>query len=256
MGNEIDAKSEREQREFERDQLEKSMSLKDGILDSALDCVITIDQASRIIEFNPAAEKTFGYKRGQVVGKPLMETIIPPSLCEAHKAEVVHYLKTGQGPVLGKRIEITGMRSDGSEFPVELVIKPFLLDNTTFFAAYIRDITQRQKADEELKDSESKANALLEYSPGGILAVNTSGSIVFVNSMVEKLFGYLREELLHQKVEILVPERYRAAHIAHRGMFMENLEVRPMALGRELKGRHKDGREFDIEVGELHKDMS
>ena len=93
-----------------------------AILESALDCIIIIDARGRILEFNPAAEKTFGYRREQVVGKELAETIIPPSLREGHRRGMAHYLATGEGPVLGKRIEMAGMRADGSEFPIELAV--------------------------------------------------------------------------------------------------------------------------------------
>ncbi|TMA60223.1 MAG: PAS domain S-box protein, partial [Deltaproteobacteria bacterium] len=104
---------EQTRRNFERIQ---------AILDTALDCIITMDRDGKIVEFNPAAEKTFNYIRAEVIGKELSELIIPPSLRERHRRGLAHYLSTAEGPVLGKRIEITAMRADGSEFPAELIV--------------------------------------------------------------------------------------------------------------------------------------
>src|SRR5438093_2363862 len=83
-----------------------------AILESALDCIITIDGEGRVCEFNPAAEKVFGYTRAEAVGQELAELIVPPSLRERHRKGLAHYLKTGEGPVLGRRIEINALRRD------------------------------------------------------------------------------------------------------------------------------------------------
>src|SRR3989440_10921699 len=99
-----------------------------GILDTALDCIITMDAEGRVLEFNPAAERVFGFRRQEAVGKELAELIIPPRMREQHRRGLAHYLKTGKGPVLGKRIEIEGLRCDGSEILVELAITPFEID--------------------------------------------------------------------------------------------------------------------------------
>ena len=98
-----------------------------AILESALDCIITADHHGRITEFNPAAERTFGYRRQDVVGLPLADVIVPPSLREQHRTGFARYLATGEARVLGRRVEITGMRADGSEFPIELAITPITL---------------------------------------------------------------------------------------------------------------------------------
>src|SRR5262249_25458412 len=106
-------------------------------------CIIVMDQEGRITEFNPAAERTFGYTRAEVFGQPLADRIIPPALQDSHRRGLAHYLATGEGPVLGKRIEIMAVRADGSEFPVELAITPTRLGDQQVFIASLRDITQR-----------------------------------------------------------------------------------------------------------------
>jgi len=140
-------------------QLRDSEARKDAMMQLALDCIISIDHHGKIIEFNPAAEKTFGYTRAQVLGKELAATIIPPSLREAHRRGLAHYFATGQGPVLGRRIEIMGMHADGSEFPVELAIVPIHLGEYPIFTAYLRDITEPHRAGRELREAKDAAVA-------------------------------------------------------------------------------------------------
>ena len=104
--------------------LRESEARKSAVLEVALDCIITADAQGRILEFNPAAERTFGYARAEVVGRPIADTIVPPSLRAAHLRGLSHYIATGEGPVLGQRIEVVGMRKGGEEFPVEIAIVP------------------------------------------------------------------------------------------------------------------------------------
>jgi PAS domain S-box-containing protein len=125
--------------------LRESEARKGAILESALDSIVTIDHAGRVIDFNPTAEKTFGYARAQVVGREMCELLIPPSLRERHRRGMAHYLATGEGPVLGKRLEMTGMRADGTEFPVELAITRIQLDGPPMFTAYLRDLTEHKR---------------------------------------------------------------------------------------------------------------
>jgi PAS domain S-box-containing protein len=126
------------------DQLEM---LYRGILDTALDCIITMGADGRVLEFNPAAECTFGFSRSEAIGKELAELIIPPRMREQHRRGPAHYLKTGEGPVIGKRIEIAGVRKDGSEILVELAITALKIDGAPIFTAYLRDITERVRND-------------------------------------------------------------------------------------------------------------
>lgn len=124
-----------------------------AIIQTALDCIISIDHAGRITEFNPAAEETFGYRREDVIGQELASVIIPPAYREAHRKGLVHFLATGEGPVLNKRIELSAIRADGGEFPVELSITRIPLSGNPQFTAYLRDITDRKKAAEVLQST-------------------------------------------------------------------------------------------------------
>ena len=121
-----------------------------AILETALDCIITIDHEGRVVEFNPAAERTFGYALDEIRGRPMAELIIPPALREGHHRGLGRYLATGEGPVLGQRIEVPAMRADGTEFPAELAISPIRLNGRPLFTAYLRDVTVRKQAEEAL----------------------------------------------------------------------------------------------------------
>ena len=127
--------------------IRRSEATHAAILEAALDCIVTIDHRGVILEFNSAAERTFGYTRDQAVGQSMNELIVPPSLREGHRRGMERYLATGEKRVIDQRIEITGMRSDGSEFPVELSITRLAVDGPAMFTGYLRDLTQRKKAE-------------------------------------------------------------------------------------------------------------
>src|SRR5438093_20196 len=136
----------------ERDgSLRKSEAGLRAVLESALDCIVTIDHEGRIVEFNPAAERMFGYTRSQAMGAPVTETIMPPSLRQNHREGLARYLATGQTLVLGRRVETTAMRADGGEFPVELAITRIAQEGPPKFTGFIRDITERRRAEEEIR---------------------------------------------------------------------------------------------------------
>src|SRR5437667_81123 len=132
--------------------LRASEARKGAILESAVDGIITIDHEGRVVEFNPASERMFGYTRDQVIGKEMAETIIPPSLRERHRHGMAHYLATGEGPVLGRRLELTAVRADGTEVPGELSITRIGSEDPPTFTGFLRDITERKRIEQVLRD--------------------------------------------------------------------------------------------------------
>jgi PAS domain S-box-containing protein len=131
--------------------LQANEAVSTAITASALDCIIAIDDTGIVIEFNPAAEKTFGYRRSEAIGRPIAELIVPPALRRRHIEGLERYLRTGEANVLDKRIEIEGMRADGSTFPVELSIKEVRLPHRRLFTAYLRDLTPAHEARVEIE---------------------------------------------------------------------------------------------------------
>jgi len=123
----------------------ESEARKAAIVETALDCIITIDHAGRVIEFNPAAEQTFGFRRAEVLGRQMAEFLMPPSLREQHYRGLARYLATGEGPLLNRRVEMPALRADGTEFPVELTVTRIATEGPSLFTAYLRDITDRKR---------------------------------------------------------------------------------------------------------------
>ena len=119
--------------------------LLQAILDAAFDSIITMDSEGRVVEVNHAAEEMFGYTAEEMVGRELAELIIPPHLREPHRRGVERYVATGQGRMVGHPVELPAMRSDGSEFPVEIAISRPNLPGPPLFTGFLRDVTERQR---------------------------------------------------------------------------------------------------------------
>ncbi|MEY2555044.1 MAG: hypothetical protein QOF93_188, partial [Verrucomicrobiota bacterium] len=176
-----------------------------GILDTALDCIITMDADGRVLEFNPAAERVFGFNRQEAVGKELAELIIPPRMREQHRRGLAHFLKTGEGPVIGKRIEIAGVRKDGSEILIELAITALKIDSSPIFTAYLRDITERTRNEEASRH----LAAIVESSDDAVVSKDLNGIITSWNGGAEKLFGFSADEVINKPITLIIPpERY------------------------------------------------
>ncbi|MGC4072477.1 MAG: PAS domain S-box protein [Nibricoccus sp.] len=141
-----------------RHALTESHARLTGILNAALDCIVTVDAEGRVIEFNPAAEKTFGYVERDVIGRDMAELVIPPAFRAMHHAGMRRYLESGEARVLDRRIEISAMRADQSEFPCELTITRLQIEGRPVFTAFLRDITDRKNAENDVH----RLNASLE----------------------------------------------------------------------------------------------
>jgi PAS domain S-box-containing protein len=129
------------------------------VMNTSLDSIIGMDAAGRITEWSRQAETTFGWTHAQVVGRPLHDFIIPERYREAHQKGLAHYLASGVGPVLGKRIEIFALRSDGTEIPIELAISPIVTPQGTSFSAFITDVSVRKQQQLALEAAKALAES-------------------------------------------------------------------------------------------------
>ena len=211
-----------------------------AIVDTALDGIVTMDHEGKITEFNPAAERIFGYSRSEVIGRPLAQVIIPSRLRERHDAGLARYLATGEAPLLGKRLELSGLRADGSEVAVELSIKRMPGDGPPSFAGFVRDLTEREQAAE----TNARLAAIIASSDDAIASKNLQGIITSWNLGAERLFGYSAQEALGKPMAMLIPP--------------ERSSEEPAILARIARGEStdhfetvrigKDGRKIDVSV--------
>lgn len=214
--------------------------LNRALLDSALDCIISMDASGRVTEFNLAAESVFGYRRDQAIGQELASLIIPPEFHERHRAGLRHYLDTGEGPVLGKRLEVTAIRADGSLILVELAITALRIGNEPMFTAYLRDITDRNRGEEAIR----RLAAIIESSDDAIISKDLNGIITSWNAAAERLFGYKPEEIIGKSILTLIP---RDRHHEEPGIIERIRRGEPINHYETVR-RRKDGTLFDISI--------
>ncbi|MFZ2029412.1 MAG: PAS domain S-box protein [Vitreimonas sp.] len=128
--------------------LRSSEARAEAILKASLDAIVLMDHEGRFLDYNPAAEAMFGYRRDDVIGQPLADFIIPPRMRELHHQGMVHYLATGAGPVINHRVELPALHRNGEEFPVELTIVPIAGETTPVFVGFLRDISDRKRSEQ------------------------------------------------------------------------------------------------------------
>ncbi|MGH9038279.1 MAG: PAS domain-containing sensor histidine kinase [Acidimicrobiia bacterium] len=216
-------------------------------VESAPDAVVLIDGDGRVVAVNAQTEKLFGFSRDELIGAPV-DQLLPERLHEAHVAHRAAYRADPRTRPMGAGLELLGRRRDGSEFPIDISLSPLQTDQGVLFTAAIRDITQQKRVEETLRKSEEKFRSFVESAPDAIVIIDAAGRITLVNAQTEKLFGFSRRELLGRPVEQLLPDRFRAAHVVHRGAYRSDPRPRPMGAGVELYGRRRDGTEFPVDI--------
>jgi two-component system cell cycle sensor histidine kinase/response regulator CckA len=220
--------------------LGKSEARKAAILDSVLDCIVTIDASGTVIEFNVAAVRTFGYTKAEAIGRLLADLIIPPRFRERHGAGLARYLATGEGALIGKLVEIIAMRSDGTELPVELAITAIGSGSDSIFTGVLRDITARKHEEA----TRARLAAIVDSSDDAIFSMGLDGTILTWNGGAERLYGYAANEMIGRNRALLVPA----------GMSVELIPIMARAArgdpGQplETRRRRKNGSVVDVSL--------
>ena len=221
--------------------LRESESRFRSVAESANDAIIAADSEGRIISCNPAAERMFGFERERVIGQPL-SFLMPERFRPMHDAGVQRVAeRPDSSRIIGKTVEVVGLRADGAEFPIELSLSTWETSEGRFFGGIIRDIASRKEAEDQAR--------VLETAPDPIVKVDAARRIVLANARTEQLFGYERSELLGRPVEELFAAHSsrRAADRFHAACVDPDAGDTP-DQGVELTGRRKDGSEFPLDM--------
>jgi PAS domain S-box-containing protein len=203
--------------------------------------MLMMDDTGAIVLVNVQIEKLFGYPREELLGKRI-EMLVPERFRSRHPDFRKAFFADPKARAMGGGRELYGLRKDGSEMPIEIGLNPLQTSEGSFVLSSVVDITERKRSVEQFR-------LAIEAAPTGMLMMDDKGAIVLVNAQVEKLFGYQREDLLGNRIEMLVPERYRSRHPDFRKAFFADPKSRAMGGGRELYGLRKDGSEMPIEIG-------
>ncbi len=211
------------------------------ILDGTLDAVVGMDMQGTITDWNARAEAMFGWTRKEAIGRKLVETIIPPQYRDAHNRGFRRFLSSSEGPFLNRRVELTALRRDGTEFPIELTISPLKIGGSYVFSSFIADITERKRTEHELETQREILQKIFDHIPAMISLFDTDGHPQLVNRAWERWRGWSLEEVRSQNVDLLA-EGYPDPEYRQ-----QVLALARKADGKwfDIKTRVRDGRVVD-----------
>lgn len=222
----------------ERRQAEKRFRLA---VEAAPNAMLMIDVNRQIVLVNRKVEDLFGYSRYELIGKTI-EFLVPERFRAKHPGLVENFFAEPKARAMGAGRELFGQCKNGTEVPIEIGLNPIETSEGLCTLASIIDITERKRAEVSFR-------LVVEAAPNAMLMIDKSHRITLINRKTEDVFGYKRDELIGQSIEILVPERFRLHHTGFIKDFLFNPVARAMGAGRELFGRCKDGHEVPIEIG-------
>lgn len=211
-----------------------------SVMESAIDAIISGDAEGRIRSWNSAATALFGFTEVEVIGQPI-ELIIPERYRDSHKEGILRVSSGGPSHVIGKTVELAAINKQGIEFPVELSLATWFLDEERYYTGIIRDIRERKQA-------EQKFRSVTESAIDAIISADHTGQIVSWNKAATNILGYAEEEALGQRLELIIPERFHEAHRTGMARFTQTGEAHVIGTTVELAACTKSGEEVPIEL--------
>jgi two-component system sensor kinase FixL len=223
-----------------------------AIVESAVDGIVVIDARGHVEAFNRAAERLFGYAAHEVVGRNVT-MLMPPPYHDEHDGYLARYRATGVQKIIGIGREVTGLRKDGSAFPLHLSVGEVLIEGESRFTGILHDLTERVALEQALKGSEARWRAIIESAVDGIVVIDARGQVETFNRAAERLFGYAADEVVGHNVNMLMPAPYHDEHDGYLGRYRATGVQKIIGIGREVTGLRKDGSEFPLHlsVGEV-----
>jgi len=219
--------------------LHLSEATKTAILATALDCIVTVDHNGFVVDWNPAAEKTFGYSLAEAIGEEMAALIIPVRLREMHRHGLARATATGHDALAGQRMELIAMRKSGEEFPVELAITRIAAGPNPLFTGHIRDISERKNTERVLRESQQLLSSITRNISEAIFRRSANDELVFVNEAYVRMFGYgSPEEMKSVRPELLY------ANAQCRVDVLERLSRDGIVRNEEIEYRRQDGTTF------------
>jgi PAS domain S-box-containing protein len=218
-----------------------------ALLEAAPDAMVVVNPHGEIVLSNVHAEKQFGYPPDELIGQNVKK-IIPKGFAERLIADDTRTAAEAEAQQIGTGLELTGMRKDGSEFPIEILLSLLASNEGVMVTAAVRDITDRKNTEDQLARMEDKYRGLLEAAPDAMVVVNSSGHVVLLNLQAERQFGYPPDELIGQSVKKIIPKGFAERLIADDTRSAVEALAQQMGTGLELTGLRKDGSNFPIEI--------
>jgi PAS domain S-box-containing protein len=226
-----------------------------AVVETAVDGVILIDASGKVLMFNPACEKLFKYRADEVVGQNV-KMLMPGPYRQEHDRYLDNFARTGERKIIDIGREVLGQRKDGSTFPMDLSVGEAKQDDGSIFVGIIHDLTERERAEQALRESAARLRAVVDTAVDGVILIDARGRIIMFNPACERLFQYSIDEVMHENVKLLMPSSYRIEHDGYIRNFLDSGERKIIGIGREVVGQRKDGSTFpmNLSVGEAKQD--
>ena len=236
---------------IERKRAEEALRVSEerfrGVTDAATDAIVSADGEGLLRSWNRGAERMFGWRAEEVVGRPLA-LIMPERFRALHSEGLARVRRTGHSKLAGSVVELVGLRRDGTEFPVELSIGVWDSPDGPAFSGVLRDATERKRAEEALRVSEERFRGVTDAATDAIVSADGNGLLRSWNHGAERMFGWRAEEVVGRPLTVIMPERFRGLHTEGLARVRRTGHSKLAGTVVELVGLRRDGTEFPVEL--------